>query len=183
VVTIDEAEFVPYKDPKKEPSSATAKAGENQLDEEATKPKEKSSEPPKNFTIVRAKFGTGNDWADVTEQVRKLVKDSKLHLVLPREGSALPQLGFPDPAPNRLKQLVVVYSLNGKEQSVTVETGQELDLRKADNGLQRPPKKLNGQPIHSQEAVEGKAARSRFTQWSTEVIRSETLVCFRSLTR
>jgi hypothetical protein len=97
-------------------------------DKAANDAKEKLSEPPKEFTIVQAKFGTGNDWADVTEQVRKLVKDSKLHLVVPRQGRALPQIGFPDPAPNRLKQLVVVYSLNGKEQSVTVETGQELNL-------------------------------------------------------
>jgi hypothetical protein len=87
-----------------------------------------ASKPPNEFTIVQAKFGTGADWADVKEQVRKLVKDSRLHLIVPREGSALPQLGFPDPAPNRLKQLVVVYAVNGKQQSVTVEAGQELNL-------------------------------------------------------
>jgi hypothetical protein len=82
----------------------------------------------KSVTIVRAKFGTGKDWADVTEQVRKLVKDSKLHLVVPREGNTLQQLGFPDPAPNRLKQLEVFYSVNGKEYNVTGEAGQELSL-------------------------------------------------------
>jgi hypothetical protein len=89
-------------------------------------PRERKS--PAEFTIVQAKFGTGNDWADVTEQVRKMVKNSRLRFVLPREGAALPQLGFPDPAPNRFKQLVVVYSHNGKVQSVTVQTDQEIDL-------------------------------------------------------
>jgi len=94
---------------------------------------------PAEFSIVQAKFGTGNDWADVTEQVRKLVKDSRLRFVLPREGGALPQLGFPDPAPNRLKQLVVVYSFQGKANSVTVESGQELDIPPMEQAADKLP--------------------------------------------
>jgi hypothetical protein len=82
----------------------------------------------REFSIVQAKYGTGNDWADVTEQIRKMVKDSRLRFLLPREGGELPTLGFPDPAPNRLKHLVLVYAYNGKENTVTVETGQQIEL-------------------------------------------------------
>jgi|GEM_PF-6044584 len=71
------------------------------------------------LAILQASFGIGKQWADVTEAVRKRVCNGHLEMTPWREGNRLGELGFIDPAPGQLKQLVIVYSVKGSLGVVT----------------------------------------------------------------
>lgn len=85
-------------------------------------------EPAADLAIIHAHYGAGKNWAVVTTQVRALVKDSKLDMVVPIRDDLLPAINFPDPAPNQLKVLVVVYSAGGKVGTLTVGPEERLEL-------------------------------------------------------
>lgn len=61
--------------------------------------------PPRGFAVLAAHFGLEGKWEDVTEAVRKHVKDGRLEFK-PVDA------GFPDPADS--KALTVAYSIDGK---------------------------------------------------------------------
>ena len=54
------------------------------------------------------------DWADVTSQVRKQVTNQRLSFPFPSQGADPLRLGFPHPAPNRHKAMVILYAVDGK---------------------------------------------------------------------
>jgi len=51
-------------------------------------------------------------WSDVTEELRKLVKHDKVSVSIARGSPHLED--WPDPAPNKYKHLLVVYSIDGQ---------------------------------------------------------------------
>lgn len=62
--------------------------------------------------IVKAQYGAGSSWKDVTAILRKQAGDSRL--ILLEGGVSNAGLGG-DPAPNQVKQLKVQFRVNGKE--------------------------------------------------------------------
>lgn len=84
------------------------------------------------LTVMHAFFGTGSSWADVTPQTKKHIKGSRLRLDVPYHGRDLASVGFPDPAPNRLKTLVVVYSFDGQIGAAAAHTNQRLEIPSID---------------------------------------------------
>lgn len=67
---------------------------------------------PKVLTIEHARYGFGDKWSDVTEFVRNLVRDGReLEFKVRNEN-----LGG-DPYPHQKKELKIVYSINGVQQT------------------------------------------------------------------
>jgi WD40 repeat protein len=63
--------------------------------------------PAKGFAVLSAHFGFEEKWEDVTEAVRKHVKDDRLDF-------KPTQAGLPDLAPDQPKALTVAYAIDGK---------------------------------------------------------------------
>jgi hypothetical protein len=80
------------------------------------------------LAILQASFGTGECWSDVTEQVRKRVGNGRLSIASPERGDELGTLGFPDPAPNQRKRLLIVYAVDGEPAFATAWPGERIDL-------------------------------------------------------
>jgi HEAT repeat protein len=73
-----------------------------------------SSEPaPKELVIKSARYGAGNQWADVTETVSAMINANSL---LVQASNSLAG----DPAQGVMKELQVTYTLGGEEKSVVV---------------------------------------------------------------
>ncbi len=66
--------------------------------------------------IVKAQYGAGSSWKDVTALVRKQVGDSRL--IVLEGGVSNAGLGG-DPAPGQIKQLKVQFRVNGKDGEAT----------------------------------------------------------------
>jgi len=78
------------------------------------------------FTVVKAQYGVGKTWVDVTDKVRGSIEGDSLKI------KALPAcLGCDDPAVEVLKQLKVVVTYNGKELTFSVQDGETLTVNKA----------------------------------------------------
>ena len=78
------------------------------------------------FTVVKAQYGVGKTWVDVTDKVRGSIEGDSLKII------ALPAyLGCDDPAGGVLKQLKVVVTYNGKELTFSVQDGETLTVNKA----------------------------------------------------
>jgi hypothetical protein len=77
---------------------------------------------PSQLQIVKASYGKGETWMDVTEKLQAMVK----------YGTIQAQLGIAvagvDPVPNVLKETKVDYILNGKSESITVTEDGMLSL-------------------------------------------------------
>lgn len=75
--------------------------------------------PP--LQIIKAEYGAGDRWLDVTEKATKAVQDGRLWL---RADNSL----GPDPALGVVKTLRVVYLSSGKEQTVSVRENEALSI-------------------------------------------------------
>jgi len=80
----------------------------------------KSGEAPP-LRIVKAEYGAGDKWVDVTEQANKANRDGRLTM---RADNTL----GPDPAHGFVKALKVWYEIGGKEQVAEARENQELYL-------------------------------------------------------
>jgi hypothetical protein len=79
------------------------------------------TQPPNSgdkLTVLKAEYGVGDQWADVTELVRGSVKQDRLNF--------RPGPGMPDPAPGRGKSVKVTYLVNGMAQVVEAPENGEL---------------------------------------------------------
>lgn len=72
--------------------------------------------------VISAMYGAGDKRVDLTKQVQNAVKDGQVRM---RIGNSLVS---EDPAPKVVKNLVVVYSLDGDEETVQVPENGELHL-------------------------------------------------------
>ena len=78
--------------------------------------------PPPSLVIHRATYGTGDQVADLTDFARKSISNGILNLKAGNE------LTTTDPAPGKLKELRVEFSLDGKDSIKVVPEGGSLDL-------------------------------------------------------
>jgi Domain of unknown function (DUF3395) len=95
---------------------------------DAGEPTTKAATPQAGFAVLFALFGTESQWADVTRLVRGRVRSSRLSIMVPYHGATLQQMGFPDPAPNKAKALVVVYANAGSVGAAVVGPEERLEL-------------------------------------------------------
>lgn len=72
--------------------------------------------------IVWASFGSGNNWADVTEQVKRLADSSDAVRANPDTLGA-------DPSPGWRKQLDIVYVQDGQRRTVTINEDSEIRVQ------------------------------------------------------
>jgi hypothetical protein len=82
-----------------------------------------------DLTIVSASYGVGNQHVDVTPAARSLVSHE---LILLRAPWAL---GARDPAPGQVKQVSIVYRLNGVQGTATFGQHQDIILPPKAHGL------------------------------------------------
>ena len=73
---------------------------------------------PGNLTILRAEYGVGDQWIDVTQLVRGSVQQGRLNF--------RPGPGMPDPAPGKGKSVRVTYLISGMAQVVEAAENSEL---------------------------------------------------------
>ncbi|MGC4043483.1 MAG: hypothetical protein QM758_06730 [Armatimonas sp.] len=91
--------------------------------ESATLQQAAADAAPLTLTVLKAEYGAGNRWVDVTETVAKTVNQSRLSLRV--TGSVL---GAGDPAPGVGKTLRVTYSAGGVTQTAEVPENDELQI-------------------------------------------------------
>src|SRR5439155_1312136 len=74
---------------------------------------DRAAEPasPTGFQILQARFGTEGSWADVTDEVKKLVRGNKLTISL---GETAIKDRWPDPAVRKAKILILAYLADGR---------------------------------------------------------------------
>ncbi|HEY2585546.1 MAG TPA: hypothetical protein VGI81_07275 [Tepidisphaeraceae bacterium] len=72
--------------------------------------------------IVSASFGTGTNWADVTEQVKRLAESSDAVRANPDTLGA-------DPSPGWRKQLEIVYIQDGRRRTVMINEDSEIRVQ------------------------------------------------------
>lgn len=73
------------------------------------------------WQVIRAQWGAGNRWADVTYTVRVLLSgNGQVKVNNSNMGG--------DPAPGADKVLTVIYRSNGREQTATVKEGNRLRI-------------------------------------------------------
>jgi DNA-binding beta-propeller fold protein YncE len=63
--------------------------------------------PPRGFAVLAARYGSEGKWDDVTDAVRSRISGGRVEV-------AIADLKLPDPFPNTLKAMAVVYSVDGK---------------------------------------------------------------------
>jgi len=79
---------------------------------------------PKRGEILRADYGAGNNWVDVTQQVRSLIRGDALNFRV--DNATLGE----DPAPGELKALrLEVRDKNGRTRQLTYQENQYVRLR------------------------------------------------------
>lgn len=90
--------------------------------------------PIPSLEIVKAEYGAGDKWLDVTETATKAVRDGRLIL---RADNTL----GPDPANKVVKTLRVIYKSDGKQQTSEVRENEELyiDVAEARNRITLQP--------------------------------------------
>jgi hypothetical protein len=78
--------------------------------------------PTRGLVILRAEYGTGGRWVDITDRLQARVVLNRLNVRVNND------LAGDDPAPNRPKELRVRFQVDGREQRRTVSEGQRLSL-------------------------------------------------------
>jgi len=68
--------------------------------------------------IDKAEYGYTGNFTDVTDAVKKYIKNGSIDLKV-----GFNNVGIPDPNPNKQKELSVTYSINGAQNSHTVKDG------------------------------------------------------------
>jgi len=81
-----------------------------------------SEGPTRGLVILRAEYGAGNSWVDITERLQARVVVNRLNVRVNND------LAGDDPARNRPKSLRLRYQIDGREQRRTVAEGQRLTL-------------------------------------------------------
>ena len=76
---------------------------------------------PPLLVIKSARYGAGDRWADVTEVLRAAVRNNSLQIEASNSLAG-------DPAPGVVKQLELVYSLDGQEFSLRVREGETVKI-------------------------------------------------------
>lgn len=71
-----------------------------------------------SITIVRARFGTGNKWEDVTDNIRSILSRDPPRFINSAKG-----LEARDPLPGYKKKTIITYRIDGREQRVTIKAG------------------------------------------------------------
>ena len=98
------------------------------LEKEGKELSESLSEKPTGLMIVKATFGVPTKKFDVTNGVKKLVKDDSLVTVV--NGTIF---GAPDPAPGVKKSVVIEYILNGKTCTFKGIDGEQINISASKN--------------------------------------------------
>jgi hypothetical protein len=80
-----------------------------------------SVQSPARPALVSARWGTGNKWADVSEQIKRIAK-------LPDVVRADPDSLDADPAAGWRKSLEIVYILDGQKHTVWINEDQEIRI-------------------------------------------------------
>src|SRR5262249_12946180 len=91
-----------------------ASLAENSATDPAANPKPQSNKPP---LIVKARWGGGNNWSDVTKRVREAVASGATV-------SATLGLLIVDPTPGWRKHLEITCEQNGQRKAVSIDEGQ-----------------------------------------------------------
>lgn len=86
-------------------------------------PEPKPEQKAEGFEILEARYGNGYGWIDVTARIKGDVKDGQL--MITRSGK---QAGWPDPAPNRRKSILVMYRHDGDVKLRVITDGAKLSL-------------------------------------------------------
>jgi hypothetical protein len=102
-----------------------------QEENETVKPGMKSPPAKRGLVIEKALFGTEGSWADITTQVRRLVRGSTLRIGDLNINNNREGTGIIDPAPNRFKELVIIYTSSGKVNFVIAKQGQDVEISAA----------------------------------------------------
>jgi hypothetical protein len=78
----------------------------------------------KGLSILKASYGTEGNFIDVTKEVKGLVKDGEVDIVVSPQ-----TLGILDPAPGVIKTLQVQHTINGGNKNLeTKKDGEQLKL-------------------------------------------------------
>ena len=86
-----------------------------------------------NLRVMRAQYGVGRRYADVTDLLNSQIQGDQLNLRITND-----TMGG-DPDPEQRKQLIVFYILNGRASRVTVNEKSTLTLPGAGAGAYNPP--------------------------------------------
>lgn len=73
--------------------------------------------------ITKAEYGYVGNYTDVTDAVQSMVKDGRIDMTV-----GFKEVGIPDPNPNKQKELVVSYTINGASSSETIKDGKKFKL-------------------------------------------------------
>jgi len=111
------------------PGEAVTKALVDELPKLAPPP----GESPKTLAVVKAEYGAEDKWIDVTDKVAAAVRGNMLTVTA---SNALAG----DPIHGVVKQLKLVYTLDGEEHTVTIAEGETFDLQS--DGPQDPRQAL-----------------------------------------
>ena len=76
---------------------------------------------PKLLSIVKAEYGSGDTWRDVTDKLAAAMRDNRLNIVA---GNNLAG----DPTPSRVKELRLVYRLGAEEKSLVIAENDPIEL-------------------------------------------------------
>lgn len=112
----------------------------------------KESVPPvEKLSILKAEYGVGHQWADVTDVVSRALVDDRL---VYRTGP-----GLPDPAPGKGKSLKVTYLIDGMVQVVEAAENNELVIASSAerNRVEMVPSSDNGSLIFTPRFAPGEA--------------------------
>jgi HEAT repeat protein len=99
------------------PEAAKALAAEL----ETMQPVEPQSQPSEVLAIIKAQYGADKQQVDVTERLAAAIQNNQLSIEATNELAG-------DPAPGKVKELRVTYSLGGRETTVTVREGQAFHI-------------------------------------------------------
>uniref|UniRef100_A0A6C0JW26 DnaJ-like protein C11 C-terminal domain-containing protein n=1 Tax=viral metagenome TaxID=1070528 RepID=A0A6C0JW26_9ZZZZ len=95
--------------------------------------------PPKRdasgLQITKGEYGYAGNYTDVTNALQDLMKDGSINITV-----GFKQLGLPDPNPNKQKNLIVQYTLNGAASEDVLVDGQPFQLS-------APPKEEAPHPL------------------------------------
>ncbi len=76
---------------------------------------------PKELIIKSARYGAGDQWADVTQQVAAMISGNVLSVEASNSLAG-------DPAPGTVKQMALTYSLGGEEKTVVLAESETLNV-------------------------------------------------------
>ena len=94
------------------------------LVEELAKYQSAAPQPKRLLTILKARYGKGDQWVDVTDKVSAAISNNMLKITASNELAG-------DPAPGVVKQLEITYQLGDQTRTVVVPENQSIELGEA----------------------------------------------------